>query len=106
VTAATFVIMLAFTFMKMERAANVAGLLAGPAFSVSWGLLCMCVWFHPTLGRLNSSAPVFRFLPPFVQKSLRWYFAAFLTVWFLFGVVVWPALVLCDTVVTMRWSGP
>ena len=69
------------------------GILAGPLISISWGLLLMCVWFHPTLGRLYGDGPIFRLLPRFTKTMLRWYFAIFLTMWFVFGVLAWPAFV-------------
>jgi hypothetical protein len=106
VTAVMFLSMAALMFTRMPAAVSVAGLLAGPVICVSWGLVCMCVWFDPALGKLYSNGPIFRRLPYIVKAALRWYFAIFLTLWFLFGVIAWPAFAIWGMGLTARSSGP
>jgi len=90
-TAAVFVLLLFLVLTRTAEMPIVA--LSVPLIAVSWGLLCMCVWFHPTSGRLYSG-PLFNRLPRILKTAIRWYGAVFLTLWFVFGVLVWPAFVL------------
>jgi hypothetical protein len=57
-----------------------------PLVVVSWGLLCMCIWFHPTKGKLYvgsiASQP-----PTLLQTIIRWYAAVFLVLFMFFGSV-------------------
>ena len=92
-TAAVFVLLLLLVLTNSTAMLLPAGVASGPLIAVSWGLLCMCVWFHPTRGNLYSGA-LFSRLPGVLKAATRWYFAVFLTIWFFFGVLVWPAFVL------------
>ena len=65
-----------------------AFVVAGPLVALSWGILCMCVWFHPTHGLLISGR-LFNRLPMLLRQFLRGYFALFLAIWFLFGTIGW-----------------
>jgi len=53
-----------------------------------WGLTCLGVWFHPELGSIRLGSPWFLRAPRRLQPALRWYFAVFLTIWFLFPILV------------------
>lgn len=68
--------------------------IVGPCIAVSWGLLLLCVWFHPTQGRLAPSPK--KGLPGLLRKFARGYAGVFLAAWFVFGVVVWPIFVFTD----------
>jgi hypothetical protein len=83
--ATAFVLMM----LRSTYAVYFVGVAAGPIIAISWGLLCMCIWFHPTLGRLRTGWFINR-LPRVGRSILLWYFAVFLTLWFVFGVVAWP----------------
>ena len=91
VTALTFLLLLALMFTR-TKAVFLAVAASGPAMVISWGFLCMCVWFHPTLGKLYTGR-FFGRLPNTVQGVIRWYFVVFLTLWFVAGVIVWPVFV-------------
>lgn len=71
---------------------RVAGTLAGPAIAVPWALLCACIWFHPERGNLQPGSKLVGRLPAAVQSGVRWYAALFLAFFFVFAVIVWPAL--------------
>ena len=71
---------------------TVAGALAGPIIFVPWALLCVCIWFHPERGNLQSNSKLVGRLPMVIQIGIRWYAAIFLAVFFLVGAVVWPAV--------------
>jgi hypothetical protein len=91
-TAATFLLL---SLLMLARPTSpwllqAAMILSGPAITTAWGLLCMCVWFHPTRGNLMPGSWLGR-LPAWISAIARGYFAFFLTIWFIFGVVVWPA---------------
>lgn len=60
-----------------------------PFIVVPWGLLCMCVWFHPTQGKLYVG-PLISKLPAVIQSAIRWYAAIFLVVFFAFGLLGFP----------------
>ena len=72
----------------------VAGIVVGPAIAVPWGLLCMCVWFHPQRGRLLFNSKFTNWLPSSLKVFIRWYSALFLSVFFIVGAVVFPVLAL------------
>jgi hypothetical protein len=93
VTGAVFALLLLLFLSRATHVVFIGGVVSGPAIAVSWGLLCMCAWFHPTQGKLYSGS-LFNRLPVFVQAAIRWYFVAFLTVWFAFGLLVWPTFAL------------
>jgi hypothetical protein len=56
-----------------------------------WGLLCSCIWFHPTLGKLESRAGLWGRMPAWLRLGIQWYAAIFLTIWFFVSFVLWPA---------------
>lgn len=74
------------------QVAAVAGTLAGPVIVVPWALLCACVWFDPERGNLQPGSKLIGKLPDAIQLGVRWYASLFLALFFIFGVVVWPAL--------------
>ena len=65
-----------------------------PIVILSWGLLCMCVWFHPQRGNLLATSKYVRWLPGPFQSFMRWYAAIFLDIFIVVGVIVWPLLAL------------
>lgn len=75
-----------------ERVVTVVGALAGPIAFAPWALLCVCVWFHPERGNLQSNSKIVGRLPNAVQVGIRWYASLFLAVFFLVGAVGWPAI--------------
>jgi hypothetical protein len=93
ITGATFVVLLILIFVAKDMAPilSIAFVLAGPIVAISWGLLCLAIWFHPEHGKLMwkpSGNAVLRAL----QIAARGYGAIFLGMWFAFGVLVWPIL--------------
>ena len=91
VTGLVFLVLLASILIREPRLLMPVWAIAGPCIAVSWGLLLLCVWFHPTKGRL---APTSRGgLPGFVRAASRLYAGVFLASWFVFGVVAWPIFV-------------
>ena len=60
-----------------------------PFIVVPWGLLCMCTWFHPTLGKLYVGSITSK-LPAVIQSAIRWYAAIFLVLFFAFGLLGFP----------------
>jgi hypothetical protein len=88
-TAAAFLLLPAAFLTGSPTAFLFAGALVGPVIATSWGLLLSCVWFHPMLGYLYTW-PLLGRAPNIVKVSIRWYFVVFLTLWFLFGILVWP----------------
>jgi hypothetical protein len=83
---------LAAIFSGFPRALMVATIFAGPALGISWGMALICFWFEPARGSLYGGA-IIRRIPSIGQIALRWYAAVFLAVWFVFGILVWPAFV-------------
>jgi hypothetical protein len=65
----------------------------GPLFVCPWGVLCMCVWFHPTQGKLMTGSLISR-LPRLVIVPIRLWFAAFLTFWFALGICITPIMLI------------
>ena len=61
-----------------------------PIALVSWGMLCMCVWFHPTYGKIQPTNKFFGRLPNKLQSFLQWYSAVFLIFFILSGLVAFP----------------
>ena len=61
-----------------------------PFIAVPWGLLCMCIWFHPTKGKLYVHSKIVSKLPSSIQIFMRWYFAIFLALFFIFGLLGFP----------------
>jgi hypothetical protein len=96
VTAAGFLLLPAAFLTGSSTAFLIASALAGPVIATSWGLLLSCVWFHPMFGYLYTW-PLLGRLPNIVKVSIRWYFVVFLTLWFLFGIVVWPVFAFWST---------
>ena len=91
--ATTLFVFLALFILIATRSSSllmVGSTLAGPLISVSWGLLLLCVWFDPTHGKLQTGW-VIEHLPSFLRLALQWFFALFLVLWFIFGVIAWPA---------------
>jgi hypothetical protein len=105
ITAAVFLALLLLTFTRFSSTVDFAFLISGPVIAISWGLHLMCVWFHPTLGTMYSGR-LFMRMPAMVQGFVRWYSAVFLSIWFVFGVLVWPTFGLSSMGLTTRWSGP
>ena len=93
VACAMFALLLLLFLSNATPVIFIAGVVSDPAIAVTGGLLCMCVWFHPTRGKLNSGT-FFNRLPAFVQAAMRWYFAMFLTVWLACSVLFWPTFAL------------
>ncbi|MBA4263755.1 MAG: hypothetical protein C0453_01615 [Comamonadaceae bacterium] len=75
-----------------EQVPAVVGALAGPIVFVPWALLCVCVWFHPERGNLQSNSKIVGRLPNAVQVGIRWYASLFLVVFFLVGALGWPVI--------------
>jgi hypothetical protein len=94
-TSAAFVLVTATIPLgvKWPVAVTIGAALAGPAIVLPWGLLCMCVWFHPTKGNLMPGSTLAR-LPGLIVVPIRLFFTAFLIFWLTVGAVVWPAFVL------------
>lgn len=67
-----------------------AGALAGPLIFVPWGLLCLCIWFHPELGNLQPGSRFIGRLPRWLQSAVRWYASFFLIILLVVGLIVWP----------------
>jgi hypothetical protein len=61
-----------------------------PFIAVPWGLLCMCFWFHPTKGNLYVHSKIVSKLPASIHVIIRWYFAIFLALFFIFGLLGFP----------------
>lgn len=83
-----YVLVLAFT--PSVPFAAVGGSVLGPLVTVSWALLCVCVWFHPARGNLQASSRLVGRLPRSVQAAVRWYAALFLSLFVFAGAVAWP----------------
>jgi hypothetical protein len=64
--------------------------LLAPLIFASWGLLCMCVWFHPVKGNMQPNSKIFGRFPLKLQIFFRWYAAFFLTLFMFFGVIIFP----------------
>lgn len=71
--------------------APIAFALVGPLVVVPWGLLCVCLWFHPERGNLLPTSRLFGKLPSPVQAGLRWYAALFITLFLIGGLLIFPA---------------
>ena len=88
-----FLALLLVASVGTPRAINTVAALAGPLICVPWGLLCLCVWFEPTRGNLQTGWLITH-LPGALRSVVRWYAAVFLVIWLLVGLFVWPALAL------------
>jgi hypothetical protein len=105
-TLLVFLALLLLMSTRMPSAVYIGVLLAGPLIAISWGLVCLCVWFEPTRGKLQTGWLITH-LPKPVRSILRWYFAIFLLLWFVLGVGAWPLLAIWDNAWSnIRWSGP
>src|ERR1700722_17664467 len=91
-TASVFLIVAAI-LSGFPRAFRVAIIFVGPALAISWGMALICFWFEPARGSLYGGA-IIRRIPRAGQVSLRGVAVVFLVLWFVFGVLVWPALIL------------
>jgi hypothetical protein len=80
-------------FYGYPRGVMVATLFVGPALATSWGMALICIWFEPLRGSLYGG-PIIGRIPRAGQVSLRWFAVVFLILWFVFGVLVWPVLIL------------
>ncbi|SHH14502.1 hypothetical protein SAMN05428948_3010 [Massilia sp. CF038] len=69
----------------------------GPTLVVPWAILCLCFWFHPTRGTLQSSNRFIGRLPPIAQSALRWYASIFLIIFVLVGGVIAPLVLLAQS---------
>jgi len=67
-----------------------AAAVAGPLIFVPWGLMCLCVWFHPEQGKLQPGSQFVGKLPLWVQSVIRWYASLFLVVFILAASIVVP----------------
>jgi len=67
--------------------------LAAPIIFGAWGLLCMCVWFHPRRGNLRPGSSWLSWLPSWARELLRWHFALTLSL-FLVVSLLFPLLYL------------
>ena len=92
-TLVTFTAMGWLMFMSPSHVVDIVGFVGLPIVTTSWGLLCMCVWFDPEHGNLQRGWLVSRMPRPLVAV-LRWYFGAFLALWFFIGIVGVPAFAL------------
>jgi hypothetical protein len=74
---------------------SAAGLMAlgTPLIFGAWGLLCMCVWFHPTRGNLRADSRWVSWLPSWARALLRWHAALTLSL-FLVVSLLMPVLYL------------
>jgi hypothetical protein len=80
-------------FYGYPRGVMVATLFVGPALAIAWGMALICFWFEPLRGSLYGGA-IIRRIPRAGRVSLRGVAVVFLVLWFVFGVLVWPALIL------------
>ena len=88
---------LSVAFLLLMLRPSVASLIVplfGPFVVVPWGLLCACTWFHPERGNMRPTSAFMLRLPHFVRVALRWYASLFLGLFFVVGLVVWPAIAL------------
>jgi hypothetical protein len=84
-----------FVVLMMRPAlASLVVPLFGPFVVAPWGLLCACTWFHPERGNMRPTSRFMSRLPSFVQAAVRWYASLFLGLFFVVGLVAWPALAL------------
>ena len=74
-----------------ERAVELSAFLVGPLIVLPWALLCICIWFHPTRGNLQSESRFVGRLPPMAQSAIRWYASIFIIIFVLTGLIAWPA---------------
>lgn len=82
-----------FTLVVIRTSlAPIAFALVGPLAVVPWGLLCVCLWFHPERGNMLPTSGLFGKLPSLVQTGLRWYAALFITLFLIIGLLIFPAL--------------
>jgi hypothetical protein len=91
-TASVFLIVAAI-LSGFPRAFRVAIIFVGPALAIFWGMALICFWFEPLRGSLYRSVVV-KHLPRMGQIAVRWSAAVFLAIWFVFGLIVWPAFAL------------
>lgn len=81
------VIILAYAPTRMGW---LAGAFAGPLIFVPWTLLCLCAWFHPERGSLQSGSRFVGKLPRWAQLVVQWYASLFLIIFLVVGLIVWP----------------
>ncbi len=67
--------------------------LIGPAVVIPWSLTLLIFWFHPVHGRFYSGRIWVR-LPQIIQVGVRAFAAVFLVLFFTFGMIGWPVLVM------------
>jgi hypothetical protein len=89
---------LACLIVTAPKASQAASWLVGLRFGLLvpigllfWGLLCACIWFHPTHGNLESKKGHLGRLPAWLRSGIRWYAAIFLVIWFFVACILWPA---------------
>jgi hypothetical protein len=86
----------ATTFATVQWPARLAFTLIGPVVGLSWSLLCVASWFHPTNGALAPAARVFGRLPSWLQSILRWYASVFLALFFVVCLSILPVFLLSN----------
>jgi hypothetical protein len=91
---------LAFIPQVQAHVPTIAAVSIGPLFVIPWGITCMCTWFHPEYGNLMSGPFIAR-LPRVMAVPIRFYFAAFLVLWFVVGLVISPVLL---TLASRSWA--
>jgi hypothetical protein len=57
---------------------------------IFWGLLLICVWFHPVKGKFEANHGIWSRMPNWLRSTIRWYAAIFLTIWLFVACVLWP----------------
>ena len=87
-------VVIALISISSPSLTRAAGAIVGPIILVPWGLLCMCVWFHPQHGNLQPASRFVGRLPQSLQSTVRWYAAIFLAVFLVIGAIVWPFMAL------------
>ena len=85
-------VLLASFFLNFPKATLIASTLAGPLLISTWGLFCVCHWFHPIHGNLRSTSKLLSKLPRQVQTIIRWYASLFIGLFIFSGLLIWPAI--------------
>ena len=85
------VVVAAAMFFGPPIAAQLAGVISGPAIGFPWAVLCLVSWFHPTKGTMSPSARIMGRLPNWLQNGVRWYAVIFLLVFAFVCLLAWPA---------------
>lgn len=86
------VLLLASFYFLSSKIAFLANALAGPLIISSWGMVCICTWFHPEHGNLQPSSKFIGKLPNSIQAIIRWYASIFIGVFILSGLIAWPVI--------------